>query len=180
MNIATVRAGNCIGGGDWKKDRIVKDCLETFFKNKNLKLRNPGAQRPWQHVIEPLTGYLMLSEKLCSKQGNKFSGAWNFGPNLRQNMKVLDLATLIKKTINSKSKIIIDKKDKKFSNKNFRVFESKYLSINSKKALDKLSWRSRLTIKSSVNLTVAWHKAFILKKDLFKVSMEQIKRYIEN
>ncbi len=180
INIATVRAGNCIGGGDWTKDRIVKDCLENFFKNKDLKLRNPLAERPWQHVIEPLTGYLMLSEKLCSSQGNKFSGAWNFGPNLKQNMKVVDLAKLVKKSINSKSKIIIGKKNKKLLNKKIKFFESKYLSINSKKALNKLRWRSRLSIKSSVNLTTDWHKALILRKNLFKVSMEQIKKYIEN
>ena len=162
------------------KRQIVKDCLENFFKNKDLKLRNPLAERPWQHVIEPLTGYLMLSEKLCSSQGNKFSGAWNFGPNLKQNMKVVDLAKLVKKSINSKSKIIIGKKNKKLLNKKIKFFESKYLSINSKKALNKLRWRSRLSIKSSVNLTTDWHKALILRKNLFKVSMEQIKKYIEN
>ncbi len=180
INIATVRAGNCIGGGDWKKDRIVKDCLENFFRNKNLKLRSPEAQRPWQHVIEPLTGYLMLSEKLCSKHGKKYSGSWNFGPNTRQNMQVKKLAMTIKNLINSKSKIIIQKKDKKFSNKKFKVFESKYLNINSKKALNRLGWISRLPVKSSLKLTIDWHKSYILKKNLFKITIAQIKKYIEN
>ena len=98
-NIATVRAGNCFGGGDWTDDRIVKDALENFFSNKNLYLRSPDSTRPWQHVIEPLVGYLKLAEKLCSPNGKKFSGPWNFGPSKIQNMKVINLAKLIHKKI---------------------------------------------------------------------------------
>ena len=85
-------------------------------------LRNPGSQRPWQHVIEPLAGYLVLAQKLCSNEGKKFSGAWNFGPSVKQSMKVLNLSKLIKKTIKSKSRITIKKKDQRFLNKRFRVF----------------------------------------------------------
>ena len=89
-NIATVRSGNCIGGGDWTKDRIVKDCAESFIKNKPLKIRSPEASRPWQHVLEPLFGYLKLVEKLYTNK--KFVGSWNFGPNFKNNSKVLDVA----------------------------------------------------------------------------------------
>ncbi len=177
-NIATVRAGNCFGGGDWTKDRIVKDSLESFFKNKRLLLRSPDANRPWQHVIEPLIGYLMLAEKLLSKEGKDFVGAWNFGPSTKQNMKVINLAKLIKQTINSKSKIIIKRKDKRFLNKKFKVFESKYLNIDSRKAFKKLRWKPRLSIKNSVKLTVEWHKGFLLKKNLLELTSKQIKRYI--
>ncbi len=177
-NIATVRAGNCFGGGDWTKDRIVKDSLESFFQNKKLLLRSPDANRPWQHVIEPLIGYLMLAEKLFSKDGKNFVGAWNFGPSTKQNMKVFNLATLIKQTINSKSKIIIKKKDKRFLNKKFKVFESKYLNIDSRKAFKKLKWKPRLSIKNSVKLTVEWHKGFLQKKNLLELTSKQIKRYI--
>ena len=119
-NIATVRAGNCFGGGDWTKDRIVKDSLESFSQNKKLILRSPEANRPWQHVIEPLIGYLILAEKLFSQKGKKFVGAWNFGPSTKQNMKVIDLAKLIKLTFNSRSRIIIKKKDKRFQAKKFK------------------------------------------------------------
>ena len=178
VNIATARAGNCFGGGDWTKDRIVKDCLEAFFQNKTLFIRNPEANRPWQHVVEPLTGYLTLAQKLCSNKGKKFSGAWNFGPSTKQNMRVLDLAKLIKKSINSKSRITIKEKDQRFTNKKFRVFESKYLNISSKKALKKLRWRSKLSIKSAVELTVEWHQALIFKKNLLKITLQQIKNYL--
>jgi len=177
-NIVTVRAGNCFGGGDWTKDRIVKDSLESFFQNKKLLLRSPDANRPWQHVIEPLIGYLMLTEKLFSKDGKNFVGAWNFGPSSKQNMKVLNLAKLIKQTINSKSKIIVKRKDKRFLNKKFKVFESKYLNIDSRKAFKKLRWKPRLSIKNSVELTVEWHKGFLLKKNLLELTLKQIKRYI--
>ena len=100
--IATVRSGNCIGGGDWTEDRIVKDCVESFIYNKKLTVRSPKATRPWQHVIEPLHGYLKLVEKLNSKNADKFIGSWNFGPS-KINLSVLNLAKLGKKILNSKS-----------------------------------------------------------------------------
>ena len=177
--IATVRAGNCFGGGDWTKDRIVKDALESFYDNKILYVRNPEATRPWQHVIEPLTGYLLLAEKLFSSRGYNYCGAWNFGPSLRQNMKVLELAKIIKSHLNSKSKIIFKKKDKRFNNKKFRIFESKFLNINSKKAFKKLKWRPVLTIKDAVHLTVDWYKFFREKNNLFDVTNRQIKEYLD-
>ena len=99
---------------------IVKDSLESSLKINFI--RSPDANRPWQHVIEPLIGYLMLAEKLFSKEGKNFVGAWNFGPSTKQNMKVLNLAKLIKQTINSKSKIIIKK------TKDSQIKSIKYLS----------------------------------------------------
>ena len=179
-NMATVRAGNCFGGGDWTKDRIVKDVLESFFHNKNLILRNPEATRPWQHVIEPLIGYLMLAENLSSKEGKKYSGPWNFGPSSKQNMKVLNLVKLFKENINASSNIIIKKKDNRFQNKKFKVFESKYLNINSKKAFNKIKWKPKLTIKQSIRLTVEWYNCFKFKKNLLKLTTQQIKNYLNN
>ena len=179
-NIATVRAGNCFGGGDWTKDRIVKDVLESLFHNKNLILRNPDATRPWQHVIEPLIGYLMLAENLSSKNGKKYIGPWNFGPSSKQNMKVLNLVKLFKESINARSNIIIKKKDNRFQNKRFKVFESKYLNISSKKAFNKIKWKPKLTIKQSIGLTVEWYNCFKSKKDLLKLSRQQIKNYLNN
>ena len=76
--IATVRSGNCIGGGDWTEDRIIKDCVEAFVQNKNLIIRSPNATRPWQHVVEPIHGYLKLAEKLYSKKGQNYISSWNF------------------------------------------------------------------------------------------------------
>ena len=175
--ISTVRAGNCFGGGDWTNDRIVKDALESFYKNKTLVLRNPDSTRPWQHVLEPLNGYLMLAEKLSSNAGKNFTGPWNFGPASRQNMKVYQLSKIIRQKLNSKSKILIKKKDNRFSNKKINIFESKNLNIDSSKAFKKLKWKPRLSIIESVNLTVEWYENFKLKKNLFELSRQQIKNY---
>lgn len=176
--IATVRAGNCFGGGDWTEDRIVKDCLENFYDNKTLLIRNPSATRPWQHVIEPLKGYLLLAEKLQSKKGKNFIGPWNFGPTLKQNMKVIDLAKIVKLKLKSKSKIIIRRKDKRFQNKKFNVFESKDLNINSSKAFKYLKWKPKLSISRAVSLTVEWYQAFRNKSNLIKLTNKQIKEYL--
>jgi CDP-glucose 4,6-dehydratase len=172
FNVATVRSGNCIGGGDWTKDRIIKDCVESFSKNKKLVIRNPNSTRPWQHVIEPLFGYIKLAEKLYLSKNKRFVGSWNFGPN-RKNLKVLDLAKIGKKIFNSKSRIIVNNKSKKF-------YESKYLALNSKKAMDKLRWKIMLSNKLSLQFTFDWFKNFYKnknKKYLINFSIKQIEEY---
>lgn len=156
--IATVRSGNCIGGGDWTEDRIIKDCVEAFIKKKNLIIRSPNATRPWQHVMEPIFGYLKLGEKLFSKNGEKYVGSWNFGPN-NTNLSVLNLAKLGRKIFNSKSKIIIKKNIKKTKH------EAKYLSLDSKKSLKKLNWRVYMKPENSLRLTFDWFKVFYSKKN---------------
>ena len=160
--IATVRSGNCIGGGDWTEDRIIKDCVEAFIKKKNLIIRSPNATRPWQHVMEPIFGYLKLGEKLFSKNGEKYVGSWNFGPN-NTNLSVLNLAKLGRKIFNSKSKIIIKKNIKKTKH------EAKYLSLDSKKSLKKLNWRVYMKPENSLRLTFDWFKVFYSKKNKIKI-----------
>jgi len=174
--IATVRSGNCIGGGDWTKDRIVKDCVEAFVHNKNLLIRSPNATRPWQHVMEPICGYLKLAEKLSGKNGQKFIGSWNFGPS-NINLSVLNLAKLGKKIFNSKSKIIINK-----SKKNTK-HEAKYLSLNSKKSLRYLKWKVYMRPELSLKLTFNWFKVFYQskknKKKVIDLTIEQFKNFKE-
>jgi CDP-glucose 4,6-dehydratase len=176
-SIATVRAGNCFGGGDWTEDRITKDALENFYANKTLILRSPTANRPWQHVIEPLFGYLILIQKLYSTNGKKFQGPWNFGPSSKQNMQVYKFANLIKTTMKSKSKIKIKKNFYKF--KKEKIFESKFLNINSKKVKKYLKWKPNLSIKESVELTVDWYINFKKKKDLLFITRKQIIDYMK-
>ena len=175
-NIATVRSGNCIGGGDWTKDRIVKDCIEAFVHNKNLLIRSPNATRPWQHVMEPICGYLKLAEKLSGKNGQKFVGSWNFGPN-NINLSVLNLAKLGKKIFNSKSKIIINKNKKDIKH------EAKYLSLNSKKSLRYLKWKVYMKPELSLKLTFNWFKVFYQnkknKKKIIDLTREQFKNFKE-
>ena len=114
-NIVSVRAGNCIGGGDWTKFRILTDSVKAFSSNKILKLRNPTYTRPWQHVLEPLRGYLLLAKKIyLKKNGQRFNGAWNFGPRNKDNLTVYQFAKLFKKKMQSKSNIKLSKiKDKR-------------------------------------------------------------------
>ncbi len=157
-NLAAVRSGNCIGGGDWTKDRIVKDCAENFIKNKNLIIRHPKATRPWQHVMEPLFGYLKLTKKLYGN--SKYCGSWNFGPRKKNNLKVIEVAKFGKKFLNSKSKIKIKKSN---------FYESTNLSLNSKKAFKYLKWKTRLSAKLSLELAFEWYKFYADKKSKLKV-----------
>lgn len=165
-NIATVRSGNCIGGGDWTEDRIIKDCVNAFRKNKTLTLRSPNATRPWQHVLEPLLGYLKLAENLYKEKGKKFVGAWNFGPNTKNNLKVKQLAEYGKKIFQSKSKIKIVKK---------RFYESENLSLDSSKSKKYLGWGINLNAYEALNMTFEWFKLYHKnKKDLITLSLMQI------
>ena len=165
--ISIVRSGNCIGGGDWTKDRIVKDCAESFAKNKKLVIRSPNATRPWQHVLDPLFGYLKLAKK--NFNNSKFNGPWNFGPNTNKNLKVKQLVLIGKKIFNSKSKIILTKK---------RYYESENLALDSSKAKKFLNWRTKLDDKKSLDMTFKWYKFFYKNKNkagLIKLSFDQIK-----
>jgi CDP-glucose 4,6-dehydratase len=172
INVATVRAGNCIGGGDWTKDRIIKDCMESFLKNKKLIIRKPHATRPWQHVLEPLRGYIILAQKLMSNEGKKYVGAWNFGPNYKSQVSVLDLAKKIKKKIKSSSRIII-KKEKD-------IIETDKLNIDSFKSKKKINWKTILSVNESLDLTVAWYVAHYNKYDMSKFTQDQIKSFLNN
>ena len=168
-NIATVRSGNCIGGGDWTKDRIVKDCAESFLKNKRLIIRSPNATRPWQHVIEPLFGYLNLSKKLYLSK--KFIGSWNFGPKTKNSLKVKEVAFFGKKILNSKSKILVKKN---------KYYESTNLSLNSSKSRRLLKWKTFLTAKESLRLSFDWYKFYHesrSKSQVINYTLKQIKTY---
>ena len=167
--IATVRSGNCIGGGDWTKDRIMKDCAEKLIKNKPLIIRRPKATRPWQHVIEPLFGYLILAEKMYINK--KFSGSWNFGPNKKNNMQVIDLVKFCKHNLKSKSKVKIKKN---------KFYESTSLSLNSSKSLKFLKWKTILTAKEAIQFALAWYQLYFSTKSskkIIKFSLSQIYEY---
>ena len=164
--IAIVRSGNCIGGGDWTKDRIVKDCAESFAKNKTLVIRSPNATRPWQHVLDPLCGYIKLARKLYFNK--KFNGSWNFGPNKKNNLKVKELVKMGKKIFNSRSQIVHHEK---------RFYEAENLSLDSSKSFRLLKWQTRFFDKAALKLTFDWYKKFYKSKnknDLLKISFDQI------
>ena len=170
-NIATVRSGNCIGGGDWTKDRIIKDCVESFINNKDLTIRSPNATRPWQHVLEPLCGYLKLAEKLYYDNTKKYTGSWNFGPNKRNNLKVKEIALIGKKILSSRSRIIIKKK---------KFYESENLSLDSSKSLKFLHWKTHMSDEKALKMTFDWFKFFynkITRKNIIEFTFNQIKYF---
>ena len=168
-NIVSVRAGNCIGGGDWTKFRILTDSVSAFSENKKLKLRNPTYKRPWQHVLDPLAGYLMLAKKLYLRNGSKYSGAWNFGPTNKNHLSVHQFAKMLKKKMNSFSKIVLLKTN---DNK-----EKHTLDLNSNKAQNLLGWRPLINIEKTLSLTADWYLASKNKKNMISFSLRQIEIY---
>jgi CDP-glucose 4,6-dehydratase len=170
VNIASARAGNVIGGGDWANDRLVPDLITSYINGKNPILRNPNAIRPWQHVCEPLWGYLLLAEKLC-KPGQLYSESYNFGPLDASNKTVKWVAGYLqKKWIGSKPFIIAQ---------NGNLPESSVLKLDSSKAREKLLWTPKLSIKQALDWTYEWYEAWTSNSQMKDITLGQIKRYSE-
>ena len=167
---ATARAGNVIGGGDFSKDRIIPDYFRSLLGNKKLILRSPNSIRPWQHVIDPLYGYILLLVELYKKQKN-ISTSFNFGPNKLNNKSVNDVINLINKDFNNSVKVV--KKVKNLKN----YHESKILMLNSKKSEKMLNWNAKYNLKDSIKLTSFWFKEFLKKKNLLRITENQIINY---
>ena len=166
-NLATVRAGNVIGGGDWATNRLIPDFFRSIDNNETLLIRSPNAVRPWQHVLDPLSGYLMLAEKLVENKSN-FAEAWNFGPE-ETNAKTVSwvLNTLSKKFINAKWEVKI----------NTNHHEANLLSLDISKAKTKLGWFPRWSLETAINNTVDWYLAFKEGESMANISIKQIKDY---
>ncbi len=152
--IASVRAGNVIGGADWSKNRVIPDCARSIINKKDLYLRSPNSIRPWQHVLDVLNGYLILAKKLYkTKNKNKYNGNYNFGPSEKKYFNVKKLVKLFFKSINIKKKIIISKKT--FAK------EKNIILLNSKKSLKKLKWKQKINFEDTIKLTAMWYDNFI-------------------
>tara|TARA_Y100001970_G_C14246669_1_gene868791 strand:- start:1939 stop:3015 length:1077 start_codon:yes stop_codon:yes gene_type:complete len=173
LNIASARAGNVIGGGDFKKNRIVPDVVKSLNNRSRIILRSPNATRPWQHVLEPLSGYLLLGQKLMKKElKSSLYPSWNFGPYKKNCKKVLSIVKLLSREW-SEDKIKINiKKNKKFH-------ESKLLSLNIDKAYKELGWKPRLNLDETIHFTIDWYKSFFSKDDLEDITNYQIEYFID-
>ena len=172
ISCVTARAGNVIGGGDFAANRIIPDFFKSMKKNKKLVLRYPNAVRPWQHVIEPLYGYILLL-MLISKHKKNIYGAWNFGPRNGNNIKVEKIISML----NDKSKkpILIKKENMK---KKFYK-ESISLRLNSKKAENTLGWKPKFNITKTIKLISDWQDFFVKnKKNILIFCKKQILYYI--
>lgn len=167
--VASTRAGNVIGGGDWAKDRLVPDLVKAFLvEQKEVVIRNPKAIRPWQHVLEPLAGYLLLAKSLFGGDVKK-SGAWNFGP---REDGVRDVETMVKLFIKNlgQGSYVVKKDETKH--------EEGVLMLNIDKARKELSWEPRLSVEEMVEKTAAWYKNFYAGDyDMRQFTVQQIKEY---
>ena len=171
--IATVRAGNVIGGGDWAQDRIVPDCLNSVYSRKPLLIRNPKSIRPWQHVLEPISGMLLLASKLWDNP-HSYNEPWNFGPNLSANVTVKELVIQIIKELEQKA----NWKDISKNTKN-AVHEANFLRLDSTKASNLLGWRQAYSIKETIFETASWYQNYVNKTEMRKFTVSQIEKYIE-
>ncbi len=172
VKYASARAGNVIGGGDMKKDRIVPDIIKSIMTKKSIFLRNPKAIRPWQHVLESLYGYLILGNFLINnKLSNNKIPNWNFGPNSSNYKNVLSLTKEIIFNWNLKNKVIKIKKE------NFH--ESSILKLNNQKAQKELKWKPKLNFNQTIKLTVDWYKALKNNDKLEKITEKQIAFFLK-
>lgn len=162
--ICTARAGNVIGGGDWACDRLIPDCVRAAMEGKPIIIRNPDAIRPWQHVLEPLTGYLKLAEKLYSEK--LYSGNWNFGPGD-------DGCINVRKVVERFCSNWPGSSYKVIHNNSFH--ETNFLKLDSSKSRTRIGWRPSWTLEKSIDMTVEWYKAYFEKQDLRDITIKQIK-----
>ena len=171
--VGSARAGNVIGGGDFKKNRIIPDFFKAVTKNKALTLRNPKSTRPWQHVLEPLSGYLKLGDLLLRKKINKKKyPSWNFGPNPINCKQVIKIISMFYDSMLLKPKIKIIKSK--------TLKESGLLSLNISKAKKELHWEPRLTLQESIDFTADWYQKFYLSENVEDFTTKQIKLYLKN
>ncbi len=167
--VSTARSGNVIGGGDCSKDRLIVDILESIKNKKILTLRYPNAIRPWQHVIEPLIGYLLLIQKQYNKDITKLGYGWNFGPNKQNFQTVKFIVDFFKKKYNFKYKLL---KSKKFK-------ETRILKLSNNKSKSNLNWFPRWNLEKSLNKIIEWENYKTRKYDLAKICEMQIKSYFK-
>lgn len=153
VSLSSVRAGNVIGGGDWAKDRLVPDCINALSKEQEIKIRSPQAIRPWQHVLEPLRGYLMLAAKMHGN-GQEYAGAWNFGPRGEDAISVKEVVEKIIKYWDKGSWQDVSRKSSD------PLHEAKYLKLDCSKARQILDWKPILGINKALEFTVVWYKKF--------------------
>ena len=173
IGAASARAGNVIGGGDWGKDRLVPDCIRALSSGQTIGIRSPHAVRPWQHVLEPLGGYLWLGAMLSQGPG-KYSGAWNFGPEDGSHLTVAAMTDRLIKYWGSGA--WDDLSDPK------ALHEANLLKLNCDKAHAELNWHSTLTIDECLQMTTEWYKRFYIenqKANIYALCVEQINSYMD-
>jgi CDP-glucose 4,6-dehydratase len=168
VGLASARAGNCIGGGDWAPDRLIPDCVRALLKGEPIRIRSPRAVRPWQHVLEPLGGYLMLAQELY-RHGSTYAGGWNFGPDDREARSV---------------EWIVRKVCQKWGNGAIheveagpRDHEAHYLKLDCSKARAQLGWHPRWGLETALDRIVEWTRGYARDRDSAAMCLRQIHEY---
>lgn len=168
--LATARAGNVIGGGDWAKDRLIPDCIKAFQKNETVFIRNPLATRPWQLVLEPLAGYLRLGQKLL-EDGAKYAQGYNFGPEMNKDIKVCEVAQMVA-DVWGNGKVEVGNAD--------GLHEANLLQLNIEKAEKELGVKPIYTAQEAISKTTEWYKAYYSgNKDMVKYCQDQIDEFVK-
>lgn len=170
VQIATARAGNVIGGGDWAADRLVPDCFSAFAAGHPVTLRFPDAVRPWQHVFEPLAGYLALASALLGEGGKEFAKAWNFWPDAADNTTVGTVASKLAGLWGSDASVICESNPE-------NPHEAGLLTLDNSAARKHLGWQPRWPIDMALDMTYAWHRAWLDDVDMSTFSLAQIVQY---
>ena len=167
-SIASVRAGNVIGGGDWAVDRIIPDCIKALEVGEKLNIRNPKAIRPWQHVLEPLSGYMLLAWKMWDDP-IRYCESWNFGPFLESIVTVWDMA---EKVVGN-----YGKGELKDVSDSSMLHEASLLMLDISKTIFQLGWKPKMNVSQTVALTIDWYKRY-RKEEVYDICLNQINDYI--
>ncbi|WP_104422290.1 CDP-glucose 4,6-dehydratase [Methylobacter tundripaludum] len=166
--LASARAGNVIGGGDWAEDRLIPDIMRAITQGKPVNIRNPHAIRPWQHVLEPLSGYLLLAQKLY-EEGAAYAEGWNFGPNDEDSKPVQWIVDSLTKSWGEDASWVLDQGD--------HPHEAHYLKLDCSKAKARLDWRSKWRLEDALAAIIDWHRAYRDGKDMHELTLRQIRAY---
>lgn len=169
VKLASVRAGNVIGGGDWALDRLIPDIMRAYLNKQTLIIRNPEAIRPWQHVLEPLSGYLLLAENLYNSN-LAFSEAWNFGPDQHDVKTVAWILKHMSHLLNNEINWQIETTE--------QPHEARYLSLDCAKAKQNLGWHPRWYLARGLQETANWYIAYKEQQNMYKYTRDQIERFM--
>lgn len=167
--IASGRAGNVIGGGDWADDRLIPDIMRAITQSKPVNIRNPHATRPWQHVLEPLSGYLVLAQKLF-EEGAAYAEGWNFGPNDEDAKPVQWIVERLTSTWGENASWTLDGKE--------HPHEAHYLKLDCSKAKARLDWHPRWHLEDALGAIIDWHRAYRDCKEMKTLTLSQIQQYV--
>jgi CDP-glucose 4,6-dehydratase len=168
LGAATARAGNVIGGGDWARDRVVPDCVRAVEMRRAIQLRNPNATRPWQHVLEPLSGYLLLAARLRAEPA-RYAGSWNFGPSSAKSRTVREVANTISAHLGGVPAEVVGSPAQQH--------EAGLLQLSCDKANHSLGWYPRWAVDKTLEATAEWYKAVLRGTDAASVTRSQLRDY---